>query len=125
MHPDHFNTFCERTNDHHDLLHNGFLLLTQAAATLKTQFMSGGIIGGVTGKLPFQKEQKEYFLRPTVTSYASVWDTEEQKTRQYVPPVRKLAHVLPETPLMTWKSKGRYHLPDCSTLYIDGPAGGS
>ena len=37
MHPDHFSVFCGRSKDHRDLIHNVFLALTQAAATLKTQ----------------------------------------------------------------------------------------
>ena len=37
MRPDHFSVFCGRSKDHRDLIHNVFLALTQAAATLKTQ----------------------------------------------------------------------------------------
>ena len=62
MHPDHFKTFCERSKDHHDMLHNGCLARTQADAARKTQLMTGGSICGITGTLPFPKEQKEYVL---------------------------------------------------------------
>ena len=57
MHPDHFRVFCGRSKDHRDLIHNGFLALTQAAATLTTQLKSGELVVGITGKLPFPKEQ--------------------------------------------------------------------
>ena len=44
MHPDHFSVFCWRSKDHHDLIHNGVLALTQAAATLKTKLKSGELV---------------------------------------------------------------------------------
>ena len=65
-------SFVKRSKDHHDLIHNGFLALTQAAATLKTQLKSGELVVGITGSLPFPKEQKEYFLRPNITAYQSI-----------------------------------------------------
>ena len=120
MHPDHFSSFLNDKMDHQDLLHNGFLLLTQVAATLKTQWVTGAIVGGITSAMPFPKEQKEYFLRPAVLCYTSVWDTEDHKTSQYVVPVRKLARVLPETLLMSWKSKSGIFLPDGPAVHLDG-----
>ena len=70
--------------------------------------------------MPLPKKQKEYFLRPTVTPYTSVWDTEDHKTSQYVVPVRKPARVLPETPLMLWKSKSglTYQIAPPYTLVV-------
>ena len=56
MHLDHFSVFCGRSKDHHDLIHNGFLALTQAAAKLKTKLKSGELVVGITGKLPYSKE---------------------------------------------------------------------
>ena len=79
---------------HHDLIHNGFLALTQAAATLKTKLKSGELVVGIIGKLPLPKEQKEYFLRPTVASYTSAWSSEEHQASTYVTPVKKPAHIL-------------------------------
>ena len=98
MHPDHFSVFCGRSKDHHDLIHNGVLALTQAAATLKTKLKSGELVIGITGALPFPKEQKEYFFRPNITSYSSVWRTAEHQASTYVTLVTKPVQILPETP---------------------------
>ena len=56
-------------------------------------------------KLPFPKIQKEYFLRTTVTSYTWVWGSDEHQASTYVTPVTKRAHILPETPLISWRAK--------------------
>ena len=50
------------------------------------------------------KKQKEYFLRPTVASYTSVWSSEEHQASTYVSPVKKPVHILPETPLISWRA---------------------
>ena len=118
MHPDHFSVFYGRSKDPHDLIHNGFLALTQAAATLKTKLKSGESVVGITGKLPVPKEQKEYFLRPTVASYTSVWSSEEHQASTYVTPVKKPAHILPETPLIAWKANKWHNLPNCPSLHF-------
>ena len=56
MRLDHFSVCCGRSTDRHDLIHNGLLAWTQAAATLKTKLKSGELVVGITGKLPFSKE---------------------------------------------------------------------
>ena len=108
MHPDHFSVLCKRSKSHHDLIRNGFLALAQAAAALKTQLKSGELVVGITGSLPFPKEQKEYFLRPNITSYQSIRKTAEHQSTTYVTPVTKPVHILPETPLIPWRSKSGY-----------------
>ena len=105
MHPDHCCVCCGRSKDYQDLIHNGFLALTQAAATLKTKLKSGELVIGITGALPFPKEQKEYVLRPSITSYSSVWSTAEHPASTYVTLVTKPVHILPETPLIPWRAK--------------------
>ena len=67
-------------------------------------------------KLPFPKIQKEYFLRTTVTSYTWVWGSDEHQASTYVTPVTKRAHILPETPLISWSDKW-YNVPNCTTLH--------
>ena len=57
MHPDQISTFTQRSKDHQDFLHNGFLVMTQAVANLKTLLMSGGAAGGVTTSMSFPKQQ--------------------------------------------------------------------
>ena len=104
MHLDHFSVFCGRSTDHHDLIHNGFLALIQAAATLKTKLKSGELVVGITGKLPFPTEHKEYFLRPNITLYSSVWSSQEHQASTYVTPVKKPVRILPETPLIPWRA---------------------
>ena len=52
MHLDDFAMFTKRSNDHHDLLRNGFLAMTHAAANLKTLLMSGRAAGGVRAGTP-------------------------------------------------------------------------
>ena len=59
MYPDHCAVFTQRSKDHHDLLHNGFLVMTQAVANLKMLLMSGGVAGALTANLPFPKLLKE------------------------------------------------------------------
>ena len=81
-HPDHFPEFVTRSKDHHDLLHNGFLVITMAVANLKTTLRSGGTVGGISASMPVPEVQKEYFLRPTVALYTSVWDTVEKQASQ-------------------------------------------
>ena len=108
MRPDHFSVFCKHSEGHHDLIHNGFLAVTQAAALLKPKLKSGELVIGITGALPFPKEQKEYFLRPSIASYSSVWSTAEHQSTTYVTPVAKPVHILPDTPLIPWRAKSGF-----------------
>ena len=108
MRPDHFSVFCKHSEGHHDLIHNGFLAVTQAAALLKPKLKSGELVIGITGALPFPKEQKEYFLRPSIASYSSVWSTAERQSTTYVTPVAKPVHILPDTPLIPWRAKSGF-----------------
>ena len=48
MHPDHFAKFVSVSRDHHDLIHNGFIVLSLVVADMNTQLMSGRTVGGVT-----------------------------------------------------------------------------
>ena len=57
-----------RSKDHHDLLHNGYLVITMALVNLNATLRSGGAVGGVSAFMPSPKEQQEYFLRPPVVA---------------------------------------------------------
>ena len=72
---------------------------------MKTQLLSGGTVGGVTGAMPVPKQQKEYVLRPPVASYVSAWDAVEQQASQFSPVFTKPARMLPEAPLIEMRSK--------------------
>ena len=57
-HPDHFPEFVNRSKDHHDLLHNGYLVITQAVASLKSTLRSGGTVGGVSAFMQFPQSRR-------------------------------------------------------------------
>ena len=106
MHPDHFSTFTMRPKDHQGLFfHNGFLIIPQAVAHLKTHLLSGGSARGIVANMHFPKGQKEYVLRPNGASYISAWGTMERRASETSPIFRKPARVLPGVPLIMWKSK--------------------
>ena len=105
VHPDHVPEFSKRSKDHHDLLHNGYLVITMAVANLKTILRSGRTVGGVVASMQFPQEQKEYLLRPTVASYPSVWDTVEKQASQSTPICVRPVNVLPETRRIETRSK--------------------
>ena len=45
MYPDRFATFVSKSGDHHDLIDNGYLVLSQVVADMNTQLMSGYTVG--------------------------------------------------------------------------------
>ena len=94
--------------------------MTQAAATLETQLKSGELVVWITGSLPFPQEQKEYFLRPSITSYQSIWNTAEHQSTTYVTLVTKPVHILPENASYTVAGKEWLCLSDCPSVHIDG-----
>ena len=53
----------------------------------------------------FPPHQTEYVLQPPIQSYQSVLNTPEQQTSQYSSVVTKYARLLPDTPMIVWKSK--------------------
>ena len=121
-HTDHFPEFVNRSKDRHDLLHNGYLVITQVVANLKTTLRSGGTVGVVSASMPFLKEQKEYTLRATVSLYASVWGAVEKQASQTTPVYVRLAHVLPETPLIETRSKSGWKYKHAPPYNLAVPA---
>ena len=73
-HPEHFPEFVNLFKDHHDWLHNGYAVITQAVANLKSTLRSGGTVGGVSIFMPCPKAQKEPVLRPTVCVIFFGWE---------------------------------------------------
>ena len=45
MHPNHVAPCVGRSQDHHDLIHNGFLAITIAVSNIKTLLNSGNKVG--------------------------------------------------------------------------------
>ena len=54
--------------------------------------------------MPFPPNQPDYVLQAPVLSYQSMWDTQEQQLSQYSSVVTKYARLLPDTPMIDWKS---------------------
>ena len=57
-HPDRFATFVSRSIDHHNIVLDGFFVLTQAVLHMSTKLAHGHAIGGVVAYLPCLVEQK-------------------------------------------------------------------
>ena len=116
MHPDHFDVFVSSSRDQHELIHKGYIVLSQVVANMNTQLMGGYTAGGVSANTSLPAEQKEYILRPASLFYVTIWDMAHQKASQSAPVVKKSKNVLPTTPLMDCVSSKRRTIHACSTL---------
>ena len=65
-------------------------------------------------------DQPGYVLQPPVLSYQSMWNSQEQQQSQYSSVVTKCARLLPDTPMIDWKStKGVvYRMSPTYTLIV-------
>ena len=79
MHPNHFAPFVGRSNDHHDLIHNGFLALTIPVSNIKTLLNTGNKVGGISLWMPLPPDQPDYVLQAPVLSYQSMWNTQSSR----------------------------------------------
>ena len=103
------------------MIHNRLLALTIAVSNIKTLLNTGNKVGGgVSLRGCLFQLINPYVLQAPVLSYQSMWNTQEQQKSQYSSVVTTYARLLPDTPMIDWKStKGIvYRLAPPYTLIV-------
>ena len=105
VHPDHLPEFVRRSKDHHDLLHNGFLVITMAVANLKSTLLSVGTVGVYLPRCNSRKNRRSTSFVPARPPTPLFGTQCKRQASHSTPVLVQPARVLPETPLIETRSK--------------------